>query len=58
MQTNLPGVYAAGDITTHPGKLDLIATGVGEITTAVYHAKTIVDQNARFKQVHSSNLSL
>lgn len=58
MQTNLPGVYAAGDIATYPGKLDLIATGVGEICTAVYHAKTIVDPTAKFKQVHSSNLNL
>jgi len=58
MQTNLPGVYAAGDISTYDGKLDLIATGVGEICTAVYHAKTLVDPAARFKQVHSSNLTL
>lgn len=58
MQTNLPGIYAAGDIATYPGKLELIATGVGEICTAVYHAKTVIDPNAKFKQVHSSNLSL
>jgi thioredoxin reductase len=31
MQTNLPGVYAAGDVCTHAGKLKLIATGVGEV---------------------------
>ena len=58
MQTNLPGVYAAGDITTFPGKLKLIATGVGEIATAVYHAKTVVDPAAKFQQVHSSNMDL
>src|SRR5205823_3981149 len=29
METNLPGVYAAGDVTTYDGKLKLIATGVG-----------------------------
>ena len=58
MQTNVDRVYAAGDIATYPGKLDLIATGVGEICTAVYHAKTVVDPSARFKQVHSSNLNL
>ncbi len=58
MQTNVEGVYAAGDIATYPGKLDLIATGVGEICTAVYHAKTVVDPSAKFKQVHSSNLNL
>lgn len=58
MQTNLPGVYAAGDITAYPGKLKLIATGVGEICTAVYHAKTVVDPGTKFKQIHSSNLDL
>ncbi len=58
MQTNLPCVYAAGDITAYPGKLKLIATGVGEICTAVYHAKTVVDPAAKFKQVHSSNMDM
>lgn len=58
MQTNIPGIYAAGDIASYPGKLDLIATGVGEICTAVYHAKTCVDPEARFKQVHSSGLAM
>ncbi len=37
-ETNLPGVYAAGDIATYPGKVKLIATGFGEAATAVYHA--------------------
>ena len=27
MATNVPGIYAAGDITSYPGKLKLIATG-------------------------------
>ncbi len=58
MQTNLPGVYAAGDSTSYPGKLKLIATGVGEICTAVYHAKTVVDPSIKFKQVHSSNMDI
>ena len=54
----MPGVYGAGDIVTADGSLKLIATGVGEIATAVYHAKTVVDPAARFTQVHSSNMSL
>ncbi len=54
----MPGVYAAGDINTYEGKLKLIATGVGEICIAVYHAKTFVDPSARFTQVHSSNMNL
>ncbi len=43
MQTNIPGVYAAGDIRTHSGKLKLIATGAGEAATAANYAKTFVD---------------
>src|SRR6058998_3949008 len=35
MDTNIPGIYAAGDITTYPGKLKLIATGVSEACIAV-----------------------
>src|SRR5690625_3809722 len=27
METNIPGIYAAGDINTYPGKVKLIATG-------------------------------
>ena len=58
METNLPGVYAAGDITHHTGKLDLIATGVGEICVAVNYAKTHVDPKAKLFPGHSSNLAL
>jgi thioredoxin reductase (NADPH) len=56
METNLPGVYAAGDIVTYEGKLKLIATGVGEAATAVNHAKTFIDPNARAFPGHSSEL--
>jgi thioredoxin reductase (NADPH) len=37
-QTSVPGVYAAGDIAEYPGKLRLIATGFGEVATAVNNA--------------------
>jgi thioredoxin reductase (NADPH) len=39
MSTNLPGVYAAGDIVTYPGKVLLITAGAGEAATAVNTAK-------------------
>ena len=58
METNLPGVYAAGDICHSPGKLDLIATGVGEICVAVNYAKTRIDPNSKAFPGHSSNLTL
>jgi len=58
MQTNLPGVYAAGDVCTHAGKLKLIATGVGEVSTAVNHAKSIIDPTAKMFPGHSSDMEL
>ena len=38
MQTNLPGVYAIGDIAKYDGKVNLIAAGNGEAATAIEHA--------------------
>lgn len=56
METNIPGIYAAGDIVTHPGKLDLIATGFSEGATAVNFAKTYINPGERAEPGHSSNL--
>lgn len=58
METNLPGVFAAGDVTSYPGKLKLIATGVGEICVAVNYAKKRIDPSAKAFPGHSSNLEL
>ena len=58
METNLPGVYAAGDIAAFPGKLKLIATGVGEICIAVNYAKMRIDPGSKAFPGHSSNMSL
>jgi len=35
METNIPGIYAAGDVATYDGKVKLIATGFGEAPTAI-----------------------
>lgn len=56
MQTNIPGVYAAGDICTYIGKLKLIATGVGEAGTAANFAKTYIDPKAKAFPGHSSDM--
>lgn len=37
-ETNIPGVYAVGDIVTYPGKLKLILTGFAEVAAALHHA--------------------
>ncbi|MBC8139493.1 MAG: NAD(P)/FAD-dependent oxidoreductase [Fibrella sp.] len=55
MQTNIPGVYAAGDICTYVGKLKLIATGIGEAGTAANFAKTFIDPGAKAFPGHSSD---
>jgi len=34
-RTTVPGIYAAGDIVDYEGKVKLIATGFGEVATAV-----------------------
>ncbi|QSO53335.1 NAD(P)/FAD-dependent oxidoreductase [Alicyclobacillus curvatus] len=57
METNIPGVYAAGDVVTYPGKVKLIATGFGEAPTAVNNAKTFIDPKAKLSPGHSSSRS-
>ncbi|MCH8274969.1 MAG: NAD(P)/FAD-dependent oxidoreductase [Armatimonadetes bacterium] len=58
MQTNLPGIYAAGDLCTYDGKLELIATGVGEVSIAVNNAKHYIDPEARVFPGHSTDMEL
>ena len=42
-QTNVPGIYAIGDVNTYPGKLKLILCG--------FHEATLMCQSA-FKRIH------
>jgi ferredoxin/flavodoxin---NADP+ reductase len=56
METNIPGVYAAGDICTYEGKVKLIATGFGEAPTAVNNAKSFMDPKAKTQPLHSSSM--
>lgn len=58
METSIPGIFAAGDITTYPGKVKLIAVGFGEAPTAVNNAKVYIDPDARLAPGHSSNMKL
>jgi thioredoxin reductase (NADPH) len=43
MDTNVPGIFAAGDINDYPGKVRLIAVGFGEAATAVNNAAHFID---------------
>lgn len=54
MATNLPRVFAAGDITEYPGKVRLIAVGFGEAATAVCNAATVIDPAATVFPGHST----
>ena len=56
METNIPGVYAAGDIAFYPAKFKLIANGAAEAVTAVNHAVTFFDPGARLDAGHSTNI--
>jgi thioredoxin reductase (NADPH) len=42
-QTNIPGIYAIGDVNTYPGKLKLILCG--------FHEATLMCQSA-YKRIH------
>jgi thioredoxin reductase len=55
MATNLPRVYAAGDITEYPGKVRLISVGFGEAATAVNNAATVIDPAAALFPGHSTD---
>ncbi len=58
METGRAGIYAAGDITTYPGKLKLIATGFGESATAVNQAVHWLYPEKKVAPGHSSNMAI
>lgn len=58
METNISGIFAAGDITAYPGKVKLIAVGFGEAPTAINNAKVYIDPTAKLSPGHSSNMKL
>jgi ferredoxin/flavodoxin---NADP+ reductase len=54
MRTNLPRVFAAGDITEYEGKVRLIAVGFGEVATAINNAAPLVFPDQGVFPGHSS----
>ncbi len=58
METNLLGIYAAGDVTAYRGKLDLIATGFAEAAVAVNNAVHYLNPEARVNPGHSTHLKV
>ncbi len=57
METNLAGVYAAGDVAHYPGKVKLIACGFGEAAVAVNNAAAYINPQASVFPGHSSSKS-
>lgn len=55
MRTNLPGIYAAGDIVQYDGKVRLISVGFGEVATAVNNAAVALDPAAPLFPGHSTD---
>jgi thioredoxin reductase len=60
METNLPGVFAAGDIAAAEGTtpLNLIATGFAQAAVAANAAKMHLDPKSRMFPGHSSEMRL
>lgn len=56
METNLPGVYAAGDVALQEelDPLNLIVVGYGQVTVAVNYAYTVVRPGGKVFPGHSS----
>lgn len=58
METGRTGIWAAGDITTYPGKLKLIATGFSEAAIAVNQAVHWIHPEKKVAPGHSSNMAI
>ena len=58
METGRTGIWAAGDVTTYPGKLKLIACGFGEAAIAVNQAVHWIYPEKKVSPGHSSNMGI
>jgi len=47
METDVPGVYAIGDVTTYDGKLRLVSVAFGEAVVAANHVAAYLDPSVR-----------
>lgn len=56
LETNIPGIYAIGDIAEYPGKVKIIASGFGEAPQAVNNALFYIDPENITPSIHSTSL--
>ena len=55
-ESSQSGIYAIGDCCYYDGKIDLIATGLGEAPTAVNNAINYIDPEQKVQPKHSTSL--
>jgi len=55
-QTNISGIFAAGDAATFDGKVKMITTGFGEAVVAINAAKAYAYPDKVHRHQHSSNI--
>lgn len=55
LRTNLPRVYAAGDLTEYDGKVRLMSVGFGEVATAMNHVAVDLDPDLTLFPGHSTD---
>lgn len=55
MRTNLPRVYAAGDLADYDGKVKLMSVGFGEVATAMNHVAVELDPDLTLFPGHSTD---
>ena len=53
-QTNIPGIYAIGDVNTYPGKLKLILCGFHESTLALQSAFNIIYPDKKYTMKYTT----
>jgi len=56
MQTSVPGIFAAGDICTYPGKLKLILSGFAEAARAAHSAYEAAHPGEALHFEHSTSM--
>jgi thioredoxin reductase (NADPH) len=56
-RTNVPGIFAAGDIVEYPGKVKLIVSGFGEVATAVNNVAAYLNPSVSAFPGHLSDYS-
>ncbi|MFF0501956.1 NAD(P)/FAD-dependent oxidoreductase [Nocardia aobensis] len=55
MRTNLPRIYAAGDVSDYDGKVRLLSVGFGEVATAIGNAAVEIDPEQALFPGHSTD---